>query len=120
DDRRQAVSDGQRRAVSRDLLQLRLDRLLRLRVERRRRFVEDQDRRLLENGASDRDALLFAAGELEAPLADWRLIAERTTRYAIMDLRELRGGDDFVRCGAGTAVRNVVFDRVVEEHRILQ
>ena len=93
DDRRQAVSDGQRRTIARDLLQLCLDRLLRFRVEGRRRFVEDEDRRLLENGARDRDALLFAARQLEAPLADLRLIAERKSRDEIVNLRELRGGE---------------------------
>ena len=75
---------------------------------------------MLENGARDRDALLFAARQLEAPLADLRLIAERKSRDEIVNLRELRGGDDFILCRAGTAIRNVVFDRVVEEHRVLR
>src|SRR5258705_10376991 len=82
--RRQPVSDGQRRTVSRDLFQLRLDRFLRLRVERGRCFVEDQDRRLLENGARDRNALLFAARELETALADLRLIPEWKTRNELV------------------------------------
>src|SRR2546425_12324716 len=77
DDRREAVRDRERRAVAGDLLQLGLDRLLRLGGERGRRFVEDQDRGILENGARDRDTLLFAAGELEPAFADLRSITLR-------------------------------------------
>ena len=43
--------------------------------ERRGRLVEHQDRRVLEHHARDRDALLLAARELEAALADQRLVA---------------------------------------------
>ena len=50
--------------------QARLDLLLGLGVERRGRLVEQQDARVLQDGAGDRDALLLAAGELQAALAD--------------------------------------------------
>ncbi len=46
-----------------------------LRIERARRLVEDQDARRLEDRARDGDALLLAAGELEAALADRRRVA---------------------------------------------
>ena len=44
-------------------------------VERRGRLVEHQDRRILEDHARDRDALALAARELDAALADLRVIA---------------------------------------------
>ena len=52
-----------------------LDRELDLAVERGRRLVEHQDRRVLEHHARDRDALALAAGELDAALADVRVVA---------------------------------------------
>ena len=55
--------------------QLVLDRELDLAVERRGRLVEDQDRRVLEDHARDRDALALAARELDAALADVRVVA---------------------------------------------
>ena len=52
-----------------------LDRRLDLGVERRGRLVEHQDRRVLEQHARDRDALALAAGQLDAALADMRVVA---------------------------------------------
>src|SRR6185295_5274198 len=46
-----------------------------LAVERRGRLVEHEDRRVLEDDTRDRDALALAAGELDAALADLRLVA---------------------------------------------
>ena len=67
-----------------------LDRPLGLGVERRGRLVEDQDRRVLEEHARDRQALLLAARELDAALADDGVEAVR------------QGGDEVVEpCPAG-------------------
>src|SRR5690348_5787258 len=85
DDRRKAVRDGQRGPVRRDLLELGLNQLLRLGVERRGRLVEDEQPRRLENGARDRDALFFAAGELQSPLAHRRAVALGEARHEIVD-----------------------------------
>ena len=56
--------------AARNRSQLGLDRAFVGRVERRGGLVEDQDRRVLEQRARDRHALLLAARELEAALAD--------------------------------------------------
>ena len=61
------------------------------RVERRGRLVEQQDRRRLEDRARDGDALLLAARQLQAALADLRLVAVRQRADEVVDLRELRG-----------------------------
>ena len=37
-----------------------------------------------------------------------------------MDLRQLRGGDDLVLAGVGPAIGNVVFDRIIEQNRVLR
>ena len=68
--RRQAVRDDQRRLALRGALQLGLDRALVGRIERRGGLVEDQDRRVLQQRARDRHALLLAAAQLQAALAD--------------------------------------------------
>ena len=62
---------------ARDAVERVLDVLLGVAVERRGRLVEHQDRRALEDGAGDGDALLLAAGELEAALADLGVVALR-------------------------------------------
>src|SRR5262249_7543428 len=69
-DGREPMRDDERGAVLRHPLERVLDLLLRVAVERRGRLVEHQDRRRLEDGARDRHALLLAAGELQAALAD--------------------------------------------------
>jgi hypothetical protein len=65
----QAVRNHQRGLALRGALQLGLDGALVGRVQRRGGLVEDQDRRVLQQGAGNGHALLFAARELEAALA---------------------------------------------------
>ena len=77
DDRRQPMGDDQRRAPLRDALQRGLNLAFGEAVERRGRLVEHEDRRRLQHRAGDRDALLLAAGEFQAALADLRAIALR-------------------------------------------
>ena len=77
-----------------DVVERLLDRRLGAAVERAGRLVEDQDRRVLEQGAGDGDALLLAAGELEAALADHRLVAVGQLHDEGVDRRAPRGGLD--------------------------
>nr|GEU28155.1 hypothetical protein [Tanacetum cinerariifolium] len=114
--RGQAVRDHQRRAAFRDFLQLRLDRLLRFRVERRRGLVEDQDRRILEQGAGNRHALLFAARQFQSPLADHGVVTVGQALDEIVDRRRACDRHDVVMRGARFAVGDVVRDGVVEQH----
>ena len=92
DDRRQAVGDDQGRAVARDPVERRLDLALGMDVEGRGRLVEDQDRRRLEDGAGDGDALLLAAGELQAALADLGRVAVGQRFDEVADLGGGGGG----------------------------
>ena len=78
-----------------------LDELLALGVEIARRFVEDQDLRRGENRAGDREPLLLAAGELDAALADERVVL----------IRQL--DDELVRVGAAGGVLDVGVGGVV-------
>jgi hypothetical protein len=113
------MRDGQRRVVARDDLQLRLDRALGARVERGRRLVEYQYRGALEDRARDCDALLFAARQLEAALADRRRVAFRQPRGEIVDLRKLRRRDDLV-VRRTRAAKRCCIRSMVEQHRVLR
>ena len=67
---RKPVRDHKRGVSARDAVELGLDAFFRFGIERRSGFVENQDSRILENGARDRDPLLFAAGEFQTAFAD--------------------------------------------------
>ena len=58
------------------------------RVERGGRLVEDEDARVLEQHAGQRDALLLAAGQLVAALADDRVVALGQLADAVVDGRQ--------------------------------
>ena len=66
DDGGEPVRNHQRGAVLRHAFERVLDFLLGVAVERGGRLVEHQDRRRLEDGAGDGNALLLAAGKLQA------------------------------------------------------
>ena len=89
DDGRQAVGDHQRRAVGGDPVERRLDLALGVDVEGRGRLVEDQDRRRLQHRAGDGDALLLAAGQFQAALADLGRVAVGQAGDEAGDLRGL-------------------------------
>lgn len=77
-------------------------------------------RGVLEDGAGDGDALLLAAGELQAALADLRLVAVGQRFDKVMDLRRAGGFDHLFAACIGAPVGDVVIDAVVEEHRVLR
>jgi hypothetical protein len=81
DDGRQPVRDGDHRSPLPHRSSARLDLAFGLGVERARRLVEQQDRRVLQQRARDAHALLFAARQLQAPLAHH---ACRSPRQAAM------------------------------------
>ena len=88
-------------------------------VERRRGLVEDEDPRVLEQDPRDRDALLLAARELVAALADHRVVALGQLDDPVVDGGGARRG---LQLGVGRVrpgVAQVVADRGVEEVRLL-
>src|SRR5437660_247429 len=78
------------------------------RVERARRLVEDQDRRVAQDRARDRDALLLAAGEAVAALADHGVIAVGQARDQVVDARRARGLLELRVARVGTRETQVV------------
>jgi hypothetical protein len=66
------------------------------RIERGRRLVEDQDRRVLQHRARNRHALLLAARQLQAALADRCLVTLRQTFDEVVNVRGARRRDHFI------------------------
>ena len=81
----QAMGDHDGGAVLAEMVDRLLHGFFGFRIERSSRFIEQDDRRVLDQRAGDRNALALAAGELQAVLADRRVVA----------LREI--GDEVVR-----------------------
>ena len=116
----QPVGNDQSGLVLRHALQLGLYGPLVGRIQRAGGLVKNHDRRVFQQRAGDSHALLFSARELEATLAHHGLIARRCAHDEIMNaggpgsLLHLLGGS------ARVTVSNVVFDRIVEKHRVLR
>ena len=120
-DGRDAVRDEDRGAPARDRAQAVQDLRFRVRVHRRENVVEDQDARPLGNGACQRGALLLAAGEGHATLADDRVVALGKAHHVLVELGDLAG---IVEVVLGQLVRvakaNVGAQRHGEQERLLR
>ena len=88
-------------------------------VEVTRRLVEDHHLGVLEEQASDRQALLLAARQPVAALAHDGVVAVGKSGDGVVDARRLGGGDDLVGGRLRLGVAQVVADRHVEEVRVL-
>jgi hypothetical protein len=87
--RRQPMGDDQDRAALRDLAHVLLDDPLAFVIERARCLVEDHDARIGHQRPRDRDALLLAAGQGAAALADEGVVAFGQFQDEIMGAGEL-------------------------------
>src|SRR5215207_5389734 len=124
-DGREPVGDGDHRLAFHERRERLLDRGLDLRVEGGCRLVEDEDRRVLEDHPCDRDALALPAGELDAALADMRLVA--VPAFVVLELQDevMRMGEacrtlDLLARRFGAPVSDVVADRTVQERGVLR
>ena len=73
-----------------------------------------------QDGAGDGDALLLAAGQLEAALADLGVVALRRRADEAVDLGVLRRFLDLGVARVPAAVADVVAHGVVEQHGVLR
>ena len=119
-DGRQPVGDRDRRPALGELVQRLLHRALGLGVQRARRLVEHQHRRVAQHRAGDRDALLLAAGEAVAALADDGVVAVGQRGDQLVDLRGARGGLDLGVGGLRAGEAQVLADRGVEQVGLLR
>ncbi|TKW51306.1 hypothetical protein CTA1_2384 [Colletotrichum tanaceti] len=109
----EAVGDDDGRAALAGAVERRLHDLLAAHVDGRRRLVEDEDLGLLDDGPGDGEPLPLAARELDAGVADFRLVA----------LLKMSPGLDGLRLvlplGPDEAVLHVLVDGRVEEGVVL-
>lgn len=78
-DRRQPMSNDQRRPVMGQILQSLLYFPLCLVVQGRRRFVQNKDRRIFKENAGNSQALFLPFRQLDAPFCRWRCRIRRAT-----------------------------------------
>ncbi len=83
------------------------------------RLVEDEHRAVREECARDRDPLTLPSRQLDAALADLRLVAAGQTDDELVSVRRLRRGDKLRIARPGPGIRDVLGDRGGEEHGIL-
>ena len=124
-DGRQAVRDRHHGLALHQPVQAFLDRGLDLAVERAGRLVEQQDRRVLQHHARDRDALALAARQLDAALADVRVVAVPAVRIgqALDELVRLgapRSRHHLRIVGVRAAVEDVVAHRAMQQRGVLR
>ena len=83
-------------------------------------FIEEDDGSVLEDGASDGDALAFAAGERVSVFADDGVVALRELLNKVVTVCKFCSSQDFFVGGVAFADADVVADGGVEQHDILE
>ena len=119
-DRGEAVGDHERRPTAEERPQRRLDELLRERVEVGRGLVQDDNARVLQDHPGDRHALLLAAAEPVAALADDGVVSVGQRTDELLRVGRAGRGLDLFLARLGPCVQEVVAHRRVEEERVLE
>ena len=96
-----------------------LDACFRHCIQRRGRLIQNEHRRVLQEDAGDGDALLLPARKEDAPLPGIGCKTFRHSHDILVDLRLFRRLDDFLVCGARSAVPYVLSDCIREQEHIL-
>ena len=118
--RRQAMGDGEGGAILADPVERLQDVLLGPGVERTGCLVQHQDRRVLHQRAGNRDPLLFAARQFQAPLADLGVEPVGQAVDERQDCGIARGRDYLVLARILAAIGDIVTDGVVEQDAVLR
>lgn len=98
-------------------LQRLLNKMLGFQIQRRGRLVEHKNVRILKKDAGNGKPLLLSAGQLDAPLANLRLISLRQLGDKIMGVGSLRRGDDLLFACLRVAEQDILPDRAAEQDR---
>src|SRR5581483_147451 len=118
--RGEPVGNHKHRTARHQVLQRRLYQRLRFRVQRRSGFVKNKNGRILENSASNGQALAFASGEARAALANYRVIPLRHLADEIVRQGSLGRRHNDGLLDVGLAIGNVVTHSVVEQNGLLR
>src|SRR5262249_44335009 len=116
----QAMRDRQGGATAGEYAERLLDRLFRLGVNTAGRFVEDQYLWIVEEGASDGDALPLTAGKPGASFAQPGIVSQRRAEDEVMRLGGAGSGDRVGSAGVGPSVNQVVADGTAKQKGVLE
>src|SRR6185437_8773460 len=75
--------------------------------------------RTCNSDSESSDALALATRQLQAMLADRRIVAARERRDEVVRIGALGGGHDLVLAGAGLSEGDVLADRAAEQEHVL-
>src|SRR5919205_1904489 len=117
--RRQPVSDDQRRPAAHRLTQAEPDPRLGGRIDRSGGVVEDEDPRIDGERARDRQPLALASRKRDPALADHSVVALRQTLHELVRLREPGDARELLVVEVADAEGDVLAHRGREEERIL-
>mmetsp|Transcript_7570 Transcript_7570/g.20637 ORF Transcript_7570/g.20637 Transcript_7570/m.20637 type:complete len:255 (-) Transcript_7570:1167-1931(-) len=109
-----------RRAANHQAIQRVLHDTLALRVKRARRLVQKEHAGVLQDRASDRDALLLTAAHLNALLTNVRVVPLRKRADEAVRVRRLGGGNNLILRRIRLAKQDVLADRRREQRRLLR
>src|SRR6266567_5380990 len=113
------MGDGYHGASGGQLSQRLLNLLFRFGIERGRGFVEQKNWRVFQNGARDGEALLLAAREKTAFVANYCLVTVRLRHDEVVCIGSFCGCVDFLRCSVQPTEQDVIEDRSVKQKRLL-
>ena len=115
----QAVGDDQRGAPFGKAVKRGLNLALGGGIQRAGRLIQNEHTRVFQEDAGDGDALLLAAGEHHAALADDGIVAIRHGHDVLVDFGQLGGLDHLVHRRAWTAIADIIQNRTGEEEHVL-
>src|SRR6185437_4160569 len=118
--RGKAMGDHKRGPAAHQIAEAFLDQGLGFGIEARCGFVENQDARVGQDRSRNGNALFLTSRELDAALADNRVVAVLETFGKLVHARRAAGREDFVFSSPRAAERDVFADRAIEEKRFLQ
>src|SRR5439155_16310320 len=93
---------------------------LSLDIQGRRRLIEDQERGIAQDCACDSNALALTAREIFALFADQAVIAAKFIHDNIVDISFPRRLYDLLWSGARFTDGDILCDRALKEHRVLE
>src|ERR1017187_10461576 len=118
-DGREPVGDADRGAASHQFFECHLNDALGFGIQGAGGLVQNEDGGVLENRPGNGDALLLAAGEIDAFFPDVEGVAARLLHDEIVRVSVLCRRLDFLVGGSFSTKGNVKADALVEENRLL-
>ena len=115
----QAVGDHQRCAPLGETIKRGLNLALGGGIQRAGRLVQNEHARVFQEDTGDGDALLLAAGEHHAALADDGVVSVRHGHHVLVNFSQFGGLDHIVHRRVRAAVADIIQNRTREEEDIL-